>query len=488
MDLNQLSAVRMTEGFAKGEFTPVDVAQACLDRIEAPAAALNAFCLIDAPRTLTDAESAAGRWKRGEVLGPLDGVPVSVKDLIDVEGWPTRYGTHVIDPDVPAAKADAGEVARLRAAGMVILGKTTTTEFGHKGVSDSPLTGATRNPWNRDMTTGGSSAGAGAAAAAGLGPLHLGNDGGGSVRIPGSFCGVVAIKPGAGVVLHERASITGPLVSSGPLARELEDAALMLDVMVAADAPVTADSALVTAPAGRKGRMAQALKEPASSLKLGILPTISEAEVAPDVANLVARATDLLAGECAGGEAASLDLPDSEATYITILSAGTAMMADDYPPERQALMEPELQELVRVGRTVTGAAYARAYHRVRYDYMQRLRALFERFDVLVLPTTPCTAFPLFHAYPGPQTRGWRADWTPFTFPFNLTGLPACTLPCGLDSAGMPVGVQLVTSWGAETTLLRAAAALRRHLPPLLPPQFVTPSRGNGNGFLAGGDS
>jgi len=486
MDLNQLGARAMTEGYAKGEFTPVDVARACLERIDATAGALNAFCLIDAPRTLAEAEAAASRWVKGEAHGPLDGVPVSIKDLIDVAGWPTLSGTHVVPREQAMPQRDALTVSRLRAAGAVLLGKTTTTELGHKGVSDSPLTGATHNPWNLAMTTGGSSCGAGAAAAAGLGPLHLGNDGGGSVRIPGSFCGVVAIKPGAGTISQLEPSITGPLVAAGPLARRLEDAVLMLDVLADSDVPLVVDGALSSVNAGRAGRMTAALVQSTASLRLGILETISDAPVDPQVALLVARAAKLLAGEFASAQAATLELPDAEATYITILSAGTAMMADDYSPERRSLMEPALQELVRVGRTVSGQDYATAYHRTRGGYINRLRALFQRFDVLVLPTMPCTAFPLYNDYPGPQNRGWRADWTPFTFPFNLMGLPAMTMPCGLDAAGLPVGVQLVAPWGGETMLIRAAAALLRQLPPLLPPLFVGPENSNCDAFALEG--
>lgn len=472
----------MAEGYAGGEFTPVDVAEACLARIDQTAGTLNAFCLIDTPRTLAEAAGSAARWARSEALGPLDGVPVSIKDLIDVAGWSTMCGTHVIQRHEAIPASDALTVSRLRAAGAVLLGKTTATEFGHKGVSDSPLTGATRNPWNLDMTTGGSSCGAGAAAAAGLGPLHLGNDGGGSVRIPGSFCGLVAIKPGAGSIRQTDPAITGPLVAAGPLARTLEDAALMLDILVEADTSLTADGALISTGSGSSGRITAALDESAGQLRLGILPTIGDAKVDPDVGRLVARASSLLAAECGSAEEARLDLPNAEATYITILAAGTAMMADDYPPDRQSLMEPALQELVSVGRTITGQDYAAAYHRVRGDYINRMWTLFERFDVLVLPTMPCTAFPLFHDYPGPQGRGWHADWTPFTFPFNLVGLPAMTMPCGLDSAGLPVGLQLVARWGAETALIRAAAALSRHLPPLQPPLFVTLDGRNADGF------
>ncbi|MEI4472211.1 amidase family protein [Frigidibacter sp. MR17.24] len=456
MHLNQLSAADMVAGYRAAHFSPVEVARACLARIEDTQPSLNAFCHLDPDRTLAEAAASEARWRDGAALGPLDGVPVSVKDLIDVGGWPTAWGTTAVPPARPAR--DAGIVARLRDAGMVITGKTTTTEFGHKGVSDSPRTGLTRNPWNLGLTTGGSSCGAGAAAAAGIGPLHLGNDGGGSVRIPGAFCGVVAIKPGAGTVTPDRPAITGPLVAPGPLARHLGDAIAMYEVLRDPGAgPRVADGACVAGTAG------------AEALRIGHLPTISAAPVLPEIAAAVTAALAPLGDSVAPAE---LDLPGAEETYITILGAGTAMMIDELPPGAAAALEPALAELVAVGRAVDGIAYARAWQMRRCDYIARLRALFARFDLLVLPTMPVPAFPLLHDYPGPQGRGWHADWTPFTFPFNLTGLPAMTLPCGLTSEGLPIGLQIVAPWGQEARMLGLATRLAPSLPRLRPPLFV----------------
>jgi aspartyl-tRNA(Asn)/glutamyl-tRNA(Gln) amidotransferase subunit A len=218
-------------------------------------------------------------------------------------------------------------------------------------------------------------------------------------------------------------------------------------------------------------------------MRIGLLATISDAPVDPETATAVRSGAKLLAADSVKIEDAVLDLPNAEAAYITILSAGTAMMADDYPAERLDLMEWGLQELIRFGRTITGQDYARAYHRVRGDFMARLRVLFGQHDVLILPTMPHAAFPLFHDYPGPQDRGWRADWTPFTFPFNLCGLPACSIPCGLDETGLPIGLQIVAPWGGEEKLLTVAAALMRRLPRLVPPDFVTPDLRNATGFI-----
>ncbi|WP_162939510.1 amidase family protein [Neorhizobium sp. NCHU2750] len=472
----------MLDGFKSGNFSPVDVAKACLARINETASALNAFCYLDEARTMNEAEASASRWAVGLPKGILDGVPVSIKDLIDVEGWPTMCGTKVIEPQKAIAKTNAITVERLISQGAVLLGKTTTTEFGHKGVSDCPLTGATHNPWNGAMTTGGSSCGAGAAAAAGLGPLHLGNDGGGSVRIPASFCGVVGIKPGAGTITHPLPSITGPLVAAGPLARSLADAALMLDALADRTGPSVVDGSANIGAQPFGGRLSLALALPVKGMRVGLLATISDAPVDPITAAAVRHGARLLSADGVTIKDAALDLPDAEAAYITILSAGTAMMADDYPAERLDLMEWGLKELIRVGRTITGQAYARAYHRVRGDFMARLRALFAQHDVLILPTMPQAAFPLFHDYPGPQDRGWRADWTPFTFPFNLCGLPACSIPCGLDESGLPIGLQIVAPWGGEEKLMTVAGAITRRLPRLVPPDFVTPDLCNATGF------
>ncbi|WP_102225671.1 amidase family protein [Acidimangrovimonas sediminis] len=471
MDLNLLSARQLLDGYATGDFSPVDVAQACLDRIEATQERLNAFCLLDHARTLDAARASEERWRSGAPQGALDGVPVSIKDLIDVAGWPTLCGSRALDPESAVAKTDDLQVARLRAAGAVFLGKTTTTEFGHKGVSDSPLTGLTRNPWNVEMTTGGSSCGAGAAAAAGMGPIHLGNDGGGSVRIPASFCGVIGVKPGAGTLATQRAGITGPLVSSGALSRHASDAALLLDVL-ARRWPIESDGTRLPISALPADVFSSGLEQDIAGQHIGYLPTISGVPIEPEVAALVAGALTHFETAGASWSESALDLPDAEDTYVKILAAGTSLMVDGLSPGQRERLEPPLLELARVGKGVRVEDYVRAYHGRRSDYMERIRQLFSTYDLLVLPTLAGPAFPLGLDYPGPPGRGWRADWTVTVFSFNLTGLPAATVPCGLTRAGLPVGLQIVAPWGAEALLMSAVDAFTRICPPPVLPEIA----------------
>jgi aspartyl-tRNA(Asn)/glutamyl-tRNA(Gln) amidotransferase subunit A len=212
-ELHSLNAAQLSAGFAGSAFSPVEVAQALLARIAALDGGINAFCLIDRAATLNQAQASEARWRQGAPLSPLDGVPVAIKDLLLTRGWPTLRGSRTIDPDQDW-QDDAPAVARLRERGAVLLGKTTTPEYGWKGVTDSPLTGVTRNPWNLQKTPGGSSGGSAAALAARLAPLAIGTDGGGSIRIPASFSGVFGLKPSYGRVPAYPLSYLPP--TSGP--------------------------------------------------------------------------------------------------------------------------------------------------------------------------------------------------------------------------------------------------------------------------------
>src|SRR3954468_6573412 len=225
-DIAFASALDLVELYRTQALSPVEAAEALLARAETLQPKLNAFCVIDRDGALEAAREAERRWRDGEPLGPLDGVPVTIKDLVLMRGFPTRRGSRMIDP-VPDTE-DGPAVARLREAGAVIIGKTTTPEFGWKAIGDSPLTGITRNPWNKERTPGGSSAGAAVAAATGMGPLHLGSDGGGSIRIPSSFTGVFGIKPTYGLVAASPPSPFAVVSHTGPMTRTVEDAALML--------------------------------------------------------------------------------------------------------------------------------------------------------------------------------------------------------------------------------------------------------------------
>jgi len=229
-DLCALTATELLQLYRSKQASPVEVTRAVLDRIEKLNPVLNAFCFLDSVFSLKEAKQSEKRWLKGSPLGLLDGVPVSIKDLLLTKGWPTLRGSKTIDPQGPW-NDDAPAVARLREHGAVLLGKTTTPEFGWKGVTDSALTGITRNPWNPKMTPGGSSGGSAAAVAAGMGPLTIGTDGGGSIRIPCGFTGLFGLKPSFGRVPAWPLSPMGTVAHVGPMTRSVEDAALMLNVI-----------------------------------------------------------------------------------------------------------------------------------------------------------------------------------------------------------------------------------------------------------------
>src|SRR5262245_45535667 len=233
-DAAYASAVSLLDLYRKRALSPVEVTRLLLDRLDALQPRLNAFCIIDRDGALAAARESERRWRRGEPARRLDGVPVTIKDLMLMRGFPTLRGSRLIDPNQDWSE-DAPATARLREAGAVILGKTTTPEFGWKALGDSPLTGITRNPWDLSRTPGGSSAGAAAACAAGIGPLHLGSDGAGSIRIPCAFSGVFGLKPSFGRVPAYPLSPMGLLAHIGPIARTVADAALMLNVLAGSD-------------------------------------------------------------------------------------------------------------------------------------------------------------------------------------------------------------------------------------------------------------
>lgn len=450
----RLSATEMTAAFRRRELSPVEAAKSCLARIERLDATLNAFCLVDAESALEDARASEARWMKGEQLSVVDGVPTSIKDLFLTRKWPTMKGSLLVSRE-QACDIDAPAVARLREGGAVLLGKTTTTEFGHKGVGDSPLTGITRNPWNTDLTPGGSSCGAGVAAAALMAPLNLGSDGGGSIRIPASFCGVFGLKPGYGRVPGAPASEAGTLPANGPLTRTVADAAAMMKV-ISAD-----DSRDWTALPDPLFDPLEGLEDGVKGLRIGFAPTLGQAPVAAEVAQSVAQAALTFGDLGAHVEQIELDLPDAVEAYTTILSITLAASLRQMREDQRTLVDPGLLIIADMGRQVSALDYARALHVSRAAIASRMRALHERYDLLLLPSMPRTAFPVGEDFPGDRGGEWRGDWTPFTSPFNLSCQPAASIPCGFDAAGLPIGLQIVGPQRAEALVLRAAAAFEK---------------------------
>ncbi|MFC8074706.1 amidase [Streptomyces sp. NPDC057307] len=451
MFLTDLTARQLLAGYEKGDFSPVDVVRATLERIEAVEPLVNAFVRVDADEALAAAEASTGRWRGKAPQGLLDGVPVSVKDMFLQRGGPTLRGTRTIDPAGPWPE-DAPAVARLRENGAVLIGKTTTPEFGWKGVTDSPLSGVTRNPYDLSRTAGGSSGGSAAAVALGAGPLSIGTDGGGSVRIPASFCGVFGLKPTYGRIPLYPSSAFGTLAHAGPMARDAADAALLLDVISGADWRDW--SQLAPAPGVRA-----ALSQGVAGLRIGYSPSFGgQVAVRPDVAAAVRRGVGRLAELGAYIEEADPDISDPVEAFHTLWFTGAARVTQSLGEEQRALLDPGLREIVAAGSRESALDYLAAVD-ARMELGRRLGRFHETYDLLVTPTLPITAFEA--GVETPKDSGHRrwTGWTPFTYPFNLTQQPAATVPCGVDADGLPIGLQLIGARHADALVMRAAHAL-----------------------------
>ncbi|MBT2414022.1 amidase [Streptomyces sp. ISL-12] len=449
---HDLTAVRLLDGYRTGALGPVEVTRAALARAERARAEVNAFVRITAEEALARARESEERWRRGEPRGRLDGVPVTVKDLLLMRGHPTLRGSRTVS-EKGSWDEDAPSVARLREHGAVFLGKTTTPEYGWKAVTDSPLSGVTRNPHDPTRTAGGSSGGAAAAVALGAGPLALGTDGGGSIRIPASFCGIFGLKPTYGRVPLYPASAFGTLAHVGPMTRDAADAALMLDVIGAPDARDW--SAL--APTGRS--YTEALREGVHGLRVAYSPTLGgQVAVRPVVTAAVRRAVERLAELGAYVTEADPDVTDPVDAFHTLWFSGAARVAQRLGPRRRELLDPGLREICGQGARYSALEYLAAVD-VRTELGRRMGRFHEVYDLLLTPTLPITAFEAGAEVPkGSGHRRWTG-WTPFTYPFNLTQQPAATVPVGRDGDGLPVGLQIVAARHRDDLVLRAAHAL-----------------------------
>jgi aspartyl-tRNA(Asn)/glutamyl-tRNA(Gln) amidotransferase subunit A len=449
-DLADWSATEMLDAYARREVSPVEATQAVLDRIERADARVNAFCLVDADRALADARAAEARWAEGRTLGPVDGVPTSIKDIFLTKGWPTLRGSKAIDRDQPWEE-DAPSTARLRESGAVLVGKTTTPELAWKGVTDSPLTGVTRNPWDPSRTPGGSSGGAGAAVALGMAPLATGTDGGGSVRIPGSFTGTVALKPTYGRIPHYPASPYGTLAHAGPMTRTVDDTALMLDVLSGFD---SRDWSAMPAPTLS---YVEALGTGVQGTTVAFSPDLGYVDVDPEVAALVKEAVEVLGGLGARVEQVDPGFTDPVESFQVLWFSGAAQTVRHYTDAQLDALEPALRSVCEQGARFSALDYLQAMQE-RMTMGIGMGAFHERYDLLVTPTMPIVPFEAGREVP----EGWHAErwtsWAQFSYPFNMTQQPAATVPCGFTSAGLPVGLQIVGPRHADHRVLAAAKA------------------------------
>lgn len=448
-ELCRLDAASLSKAYNSGALSPVDVAKATLDRAEAIDPKYNAFTLIDRKGALAAAAQSEKRWRAGNPLSPVDGVPTTLKDIVWVEDWSVRYGSKTTGSQ--PFTTDAPSVAFLRAAGAVFIAQTTTPEFGWKAITDSRFFGVTRNPWNPEMTPGGSSGGAAVAAAAGAGVFHLGTDGGGSIRVPASFTGIVGHKPTFGRVAAYPASAFGTVAHIGPMTRSVGDSSAMLRAMSGRDLRDWAQGAGVLA----------SLDAPAVSLsgaRIGYWSTPPSGTLDPQVSAIVSAATK--AFEQLGATVEPLELPGRDLLqlfhhhWFTGAAARLALV----PPSLHAEIDPGFIEIAREGASWDATTLVEAQIR-RVEFGAAMDQLMGAYDFIVSPATSIPAFAAGLEVPADSGLGRWTEWAGFSYPINLSQQPATVIPCGLTEAGLPVGFQIIGARGADADVLSVAAQL-----------------------------
>jgi len=455
-DLLNLSAVDLLDLYRSRRASPVEVVRAVLQRIETVDPVLNAFCFLAPDEALSMAAASEARWLKGEPMGALDGVPVSIKDILLTKGWPTLRGSKTVDPAGPWTD-DAPAVARMRESGAVFVGKNTTPEFGWKGVTDSPLTGVTRNPWDPAKTPGGSSGGGAAAVAACMVPLTLGTDGGGSIRIPCAFTGLFGLKPAFGRVPAWPLSPFGTVAHIGPMTRTVADSALLLNVI---SRPDLRDWFALPAD-GRDFR--DGLDGGVRGWRVAYSPALGQARVDPEVAAIVARAVKRFADLGAEVEAVDPVLPNAEEVFRRHWFSGAAYLLRNFTPAQKALMDRGLVDVAELGSQITLMELLDAVQQ-RGALGIAMNRFHEKYDLLLTPSLPLPAFEAGREVADVMKEQRWTEWTPFSYPFNLTQQPAASVPCGLTAAGLPVGLQMVGPRYDDWRVLRAARAFEMAQP------------------------
>ena len=459
MRIVETDALTLARQIRTKELSPVTVVDAVLERIEALQPTVNAFITVTADEARDAARRAEAAVMAGDRLGPFHGVPFSVKDLLFTKGVRTTMGSRIFADQVPGE--DAVPVRRLREAGAILVGKTTTPEFGHKPLTDSPLFGATRNPWDLARTAGGSSGGAAAAVVTGQGPLALGTDGGGSIRLPAACCGIVGLKPTLGRVPHvHQADLFSSTSYIGPMTRSVAEAAACFDVIAGLDAGD---------PYSRPEPSDDPRDVEVRGLRVGWLPRVGNRLVDPDVLASCEAAAHHLEGQGAHVETVDEDLAPFERTFLVFLQAGLAARVGPHMAAFGDQVARSLRESIERGARWSAVDWANAVAQ-RTTVYRRVCALFRRFDVLLSPALGRPALALDHdpyepiTIAGESAGSIRGAWYPYLWPFNLSGHPALSLPCGWSSDGLPIGLQIVGPWHADRRVLALAAHLERERP------------------------
>lgn len=443
-----MTAMEMLRAFRRRELSPVEAAKACLARIETYNPLVNSFCLVDEETTLQAARESEARWQKGAPLGRVDGVPTAIKDVFMTRGWCNRKASHLISDD-PVTE-DAPAIVALRREGFVPMGKVTTPEFGWKGITDSPLCGITRNPWDPDKTPGGSSGGSSAAVALGMAPLSLGTDAGGSIRIPAGFTGIYGLKPTQGRCPIWPQSPFGALAHPGPMTWTVEDSALLMNIMASPDPhdttlPETNEDYLVGLYAGVAG------------LRIAYSPNFGYVNVDPEIADAVKRAVRTFEELGAIVEEVDPGFSDPLAAFDILFYGGAANAMRDLSAEQRKLMDPGLVEVAAWAEKLSLLDYLGAQNE-RAALIEQMNLFHGKYDLLLNPALPIPAFKAGLEVP----EGWHSPrwptWTPFTYPFNMTGQPSASVPCGFTAGGLPIGLQITGGRHRDAMVLRASHA------------------------------
>jgi len=457
-NLSLAAASELLTLYREKRVSPVAAVEACLKRIAAENGIVNAYCLVDEEGALKAARNSEARWAKGAPRGALDGVPVSIKDLILTKGWPTLRGSKTIAADQPW-NDDAPVCTRLKDQGAITIGKTTTPEFGWKGVTDNLLTGITRNPFDPSKTPGGSSGGAAVAVACGMGPFAIGTDGGGSIRIPAGFTGIFGLKPSYGRVPAWPPSIFGTLAHIGPLTRTVTDAALLLNAI---SAPDWRDWSALPA---KTQDFAANIEDGIAGLRIAFSMKSYGMPVDAEVAALVTAAVNVFAELGAEVEEIDPEIEGAHQIFRTHWWSGARQVVRGVPEERRPLVDPRLLSMAEAAAAITIDDYFKAMQ-ARSAFGARLKKFSTDYPILLTPTLPIAAFAAGLVAPETlgESEGSWADWTPFSYPFNLSQQPAATVPCGFNKAGLPVGLQIVGPMYDDALVLRVARAFEKARP------------------------
>ena len=448
-ELSLATATELLAGYRDGTIDPVDATRAALAAIAAHDGQVNAFVLVDEAGALEQAEASRERWRAGAPLGPADGVPTSIKDILLTRGAPTLRGSTLVDADGPWPD-DAPCVARLRESGAVFIGKNTLPEFAWKGVTDSARHGVTGNPWGAQLTAGGSSGGAATAVGLGMGAWSVGTDGGGSVRIPASFTGTVALKPTYGRIPLYPPSAYGTLSHAGPMTRTVADAALMMDVLTRPD---PRDWSALPSPGSHLSGLADGVR----GLRIAYSPTLGYGSNDPQVQAALDAAAGVFERLGARVELVDPGWPDPVEAFHTLWFTAAGIVVGGFGAGALDRVDPLLAREIRRYADASAADYLRATA-VRMAMGSAMGVFHETYDLLLTPTMPIPAFAAGQDAPG----GWHSElwtsWTPYTYPFNMTQQPALSVPAGFTDKERPIGLQLVGARHADALVLRAGAA------------------------------